>query len=104
MKPISPKSEKIVVPTPKEQRIAPYFYEALLFLKDQIENRGWKRFSANYLREHVRCRFGVGFSNDLSPRLLRIIRQEHPELRRFINIHALKNDAVDDDDDQDELL
>ena len=33
------------------------YYEAAVFLKNAIENWGWKRFSSNYLREHIRCRF-----------------------------------------------
>jgi hypothetical protein len=74
----------------KEQLLAPLFYEALLFMKDQLEHHGWKKASSNYLREHVRCRFGMSFSNTISPRVLRVVRREHPELRHFIAVHKLK--------------
>jgi hypothetical protein len=85
-------------PTSKERRLAPLFYEALLFLKDQLEHRGWEKASSNYLREHVRCRFGASFTNTISPRVLRIVRHEHPELQHFIAIHKLKVHKLKDED------
>jgi hypothetical protein len=81
-------------PTAREQQLASYFYEATLFLKDQIENHGWQKFSSNYLREHVRCRFGETFTNSLSPTLLDIVREQHPELRRFIEVNARKEKGL----------
>jgi hypothetical protein len=89
--------EQYFTPTSKERTLAPLFYEALLYLKDQMENRGWRKASSNYLREHVRCRFGASFTNTLSPRVLRIVRFEHPELGHFIEVHKLKLDKDDDE-------
>lgn len=68
------------------------FYEAALFLKDQCEHGGWRKFSSNYLREHARCRYGVAFSNTLSPKLLRQVLKEHPDLAQWIKTNPLKID------------
>lgn len=54
-----------------DQKLVDAFHEAALFLKDRIEHGGWKVFSSNYLREHVRCRFGFKVGNTLSPTILR---------------------------------
>lgn len=66
------------------------FHEAALFLKDKIENGGWKKFRSNYLREHCACRFGIGFSNSDSPAILDELRKQHPEVARWVVVHARK--------------
>jgi hypothetical protein len=71
------------------------FHEAALFLKNRVENMGWKKFSSNYLREHVRCRFGIVFSNTESPEILREVIRQHPELCRWIVVNARKIEADD---------
>jgi hypothetical protein len=76
-----------------KQMKAEAFYEAALFLKDKIENGGWKKFSSNYLREHVRCRFGFVFSNTESPEILREVIRQHPELGQWITINARKGEG-----------
>ena len=81
------------------QRKVDAFHEAALFLKDKIENGGWKRFSSNYLREHARCRFGIKFSNTDSPEVLRELRNQHPELARWITINARKEHETRGTDD-----
>src|SRR5580765_6486654 len=73
--PIDVKADKVLVEA---------FYEAAIVLKDKIENDGWKKFSANYLREHVRCRFGYKFTNTLSPDIMVEVVKQHPELGRWI--------------------
>ena len=61
------------------------FYQAALFMKDRVDNHGW-RPTSNYLREHVRATTGLRFSNTKSPDILRVILAEHPELRPYIEI------------------
>lgn len=60
------------------------FHEAALFLKDRVENAGWKKFSSNYLREYVRCRYGYRFSNSLSPVILDKLLLQHPEWEPWV--------------------
>ena len=72
-----------------EERLRVAFYEAALFLKDMVDNHGWKP-SSNYLREHVRCATGLRFSNTVSPQLLRWLRRTYPELRAYLEIGTLK--------------
>jgi len=70
-----------------DQKLVEAFYEAALFLKDKIENAGWKAFSANYLREHVRSRFGYRFTNSLSPVIMDEVIRQHPELADWIKLN-----------------
>jgi hypothetical protein len=70
-----------------DQRLVEAFYEAALFLKDKIEHAGWQTFSANYLREHVRCRHGYKFTNSLSPVIMDEVINQHPELAEWIRLH-----------------
>lgn len=67
-----------------DQMLVEAFYEAALVLKDKIENNGWKTFSANYLREHVRCRYGYKFTNTVSPYVMQEVIAQHPELAQWI--------------------
>lgn len=69
-----------------DQALVEAFYEAALVLKDKIENNGWKTFSANYLREHVRCRYGLKFTNTVSPSVMKEVIAQHPELGRWIKL------------------
>jgi hypothetical protein len=73
-----------------DQKLVDAFHEAALFLKDRIEYGGWKIFSSNYLREHVRCRYGLGFSNTLSPIILDEVLKQHPELGSWIRVNTRK--------------
>jgi hypothetical protein len=77
-----------------DQELNRAFYLALVFLKDRIERDGWVTYSANYLREHVRCRFGYRFSNTISPKILRNILKQHPELKPIIKVNALKRQTT----------
>lgn len=63
------------------------FYIAALFLKDKVEKHGWV-WTSNLLREYVRSAFGFEFSNSKSPRMLRMVRRAHPELRPYIKIEG----------------
>jgi hypothetical protein len=72
------------------QKLIEAFYEAALFLQDKIIHGGWAVFSSNYLREHVRCRYGYAFSNSLSPRILDEVKKQHPELALWITTNARK--------------
>lgn len=68
-----------------DDRLLAAFYKAALFLKDRVENDGW-RWSSNYLREHVRCASGLQFTNSVSPTMLRELRKAYPSLRPFIDV------------------
>ena len=65
------------------QTVINAFHEAALFLIDRIENDGWKKWSWNYLREHVRCKTGLEFANAISPEIYKILRRQHPEIGYF---------------------
>lgn len=79
-----------------DQKLVNAFYEAAIWLKYQIDNEGWKRFSANYLREHVRCRHAMRFTNSLSPIILRMVIEQHPNLAQWIKLKAReKGVAID---------
>jgi hypothetical protein len=73
-----------------DQRLVNAFHEAALFLRDKIEYGGWKEFSSNYLREHVRCRFGLHFTNTISPKMLDEVVKQHPEMGSWIKINSRK--------------
>src|SRR5262245_154484 len=72
-----------------DQRLVDAFYEAALFLVDQVDNHGWV-WSSNYLREHVRCRHQLQFANTISPVILREVVRQHPELRGIIRTKRRK--------------
>jgi len=76
-----------------DERLVIEFERAARFLIDKCENWGWKKFSSNYLREHVRCVTGLKFSNSKSPEILRALLQEHPELSEWIELGQLKEAA-----------
>lgn len=59
------------------------FYEAAIVLKHHVEYDGWK-WSSNFLREYVRCRWGYKFSNTISPLILDEVIRQHPELAGWI--------------------
>ena len=80
--------------TSEDAKLMKAFHVAALFLIDQVENHGWKKFSSNYLREHVRCRYGYKFTNSRSPDVLRMVRDAHPELRKWIDIKSLKDNRA----------
>jgi len=65
------------------------FYRAAMFLKARIEHDGWG-WSSNYLREHVRCAYGLRFTNTESPQILRALMRAHPELNKLVKIKPLK--------------
>ena len=66
------------------------FYKAALFLKDHMENYGWKKFRSNFLREYAACAFGIPISKSESPELLDDLRREHPELAPYIVVRGRK--------------
>lgn len=72
--------------TATDSELISAFYEAAIFMKDRVDNHGWKKSIANYLREHVRSRTGLNFSNTRSPKILDEIRLQHPELRPYIDV------------------
>jgi hypothetical protein len=59
------------------------FYQAALHLKEKVEKEGWK-WSSNYLREYVRCRWHFKFTNTLSPDIMKEVVKKHPELGNWI--------------------
>jgi hypothetical protein len=77
---------------PTDPKLVKAFRNAALFLIDKIERGGWKKFSSNYLREHVRCRYGLEFGNEVSPLVLREVRKQCPQLAPYIDIKRLKRD------------
>jgi hypothetical protein len=68
------------------------FDDAATFLLARMKHGGWKTFSANYLREHVRCKTGLKFSNSISPMILRGLLERRPELAEFIELGTLKSE------------
>jgi hypothetical protein len=68
-----------------DKRLVSGCHEAALFLLDQIENHGWKKWSWNYLREHVRCKTGLPFTNTVSPEVYKAMRAQYPEISRRID-------------------
>jgi hypothetical protein len=68
-----------------DQRLVSACYDAALWLLERIEKEGWKRFSWNYLREHVRCKDGLPFTNTASPGVYEAVRKQNPDLARRIS-------------------
>ena len=73
----------------REEQLLEAFYDAAMFLAWRVQNRGWQ-WSANYLREHVRCATGLQFSNTESPAILRALLNKHPELKPVIELGKLR--------------
>ena len=65
------------------QQLVKMGFDAALFMIFHIENRGWKKWTDNYIREHIRCTTGLSFSNTPSPLLYKEIRRQHPELTKW---------------------
>jgi hypothetical protein len=72
-----------------DPQIVRAFYRAALFLKARIHNEGWG-WASNYLREHVRVTTGMQFTNSDSPKYLRALLEQHPELQPLVKIKPLK--------------
>lgn len=75
-----------------DPKLVKAYRNAALFLIDMIENHGWKKFSSNYLREHVRCRYGLEFGNEISPEVLREVLKLCPQLASYITVKRRKKD------------
>lgn len=73
------------------QRLTGAYYNALLFMMDKCKNEGWFPVS-NYLREHARSSTGLRFSNNVSPQIYRRLKEQHPELRQWIETTLLKDE------------
>jgi hypothetical protein len=71
------------------ERLVEAFYVAALYLKQRVEQDGW-RWSSNYLREHVRCATKLHFTNSLSPEILREVVRRHPDMASWIEIGPRK--------------
>jgi len=74
-----------------DEHLVRAFTEAAYFLRDRCEQSGW-HWSSNFLREYVRCTTDLRFANARSPTILRMVRDRHPELRRWIDISGLKKE------------
>jgi len=70
-----------------DQRLVDAFYEATLFQIDQIKNHGWKKFSANFLREYARAKHAIPFSNSKSPQIMDEVLAQHPHLKDWIKLN-----------------
>ena len=66
------------------------YYRAALFSIEHKERHGWRALSSNYLREHVRCAFGLQFTNTDSPMILRAFRRAYPDIAYHFDIKPLK--------------
>lgn len=75
-----------------DPKLVEAYRNAALTLIDNIERKGWKKFRSNYLREHVRCRYGLGFGNELSPDVLREVLKQCPQLAAYITVKRRKKD------------
>jgi hypothetical protein len=69
------------------------FTEAAVWLVGQVKLGHFKKFSSNFLREYVRCKTGLRFSNSISPDILRSVIRRRPDLAPWIEIGALKADV-----------
>jgi len=67
------------------------FTEAAYFLREKCEHQGW-HWSSNFLREYVRCTTNLRFANARSPTILRMVKDRHPDLSKWIEISGLKAD------------
>lgn len=65
------------------RQLAKAGYDAAVFMIDHIEHFSWKKWTDNYIREHLRCTTGLSFSNSPSPQLYKEIRRQHPELTKW---------------------
>jgi len=63
-----------------DPRLVPDMADAARFLLDRIEQDGWKQWSWNYLREHIRCKHGAMFSNTVSPQVYDELKRRYPDL------------------------
>jgi hypothetical protein len=70
-----------------DPRLVDAFYEAALWQIDQLKHHGWKKFTANFLREYARGKTAIPFSNDLSPVIMDEVIRQHPHLARYIKLH-----------------
>lgn len=71
------------------EQLVQAFADAAFFLKDRVRQAGWK-WSDNFLREYVRCKFRLRFTNSLSPDILREVQRRYPELEDMIVLGPLK--------------
>lgn len=70
------------------ERAVAGFTRAADFLIAQIKEGGWRKFSANYLREHYRAVTGDEFTNTNSPRVLQEVIKRRPDLGNWIVIKS----------------
>ena len=70
------------------ERAVTGFTRAADFLIAQITEGKWRKFSANYLREHYRSVTGDEFSNSNSPRVLQEVINRRPDLAKWIVVKS----------------
>lgn len=68
------------------------FHDAALFLRERVRHDGW-HWSSNFLREYVRASTDTGFTNTLSPEILREVIRRDPSLKNWITLGPLKKRA-----------
>lgn len=69
------------------QKLVDAFYETAVMLKHHVEYDNWA-WTSNFLREYVRARYRLKFSNNESPRIMDEVVRQHPELGKWIKLHA----------------
>ncbi len=67
------------------------FHAEMVWLMRRIDQDGWV-WTSNILRELVRSKHGLKFTNTISPDLLRMLRQRNPEMRKYIVINTRKGE------------
>ena len=71
-----------------DQKLVGAYYEATLWLIDQIKHHGWHHWSADFLCEYARARYAYEFSDSLSPLILDEMLRQHPHLKRWFKEEA----------------
>ena len=74
-----------MISTAKKERLIRLVIEEADILIDHIKHGPWRHFSANYLREVVRCKHGETFTNTVSPMIYDEVKRRRPDLKNWID-------------------
>lgn len=74
-----------MISTAKKERLVRLVTEEADILIDNVKNGNWRKFSANYLREIVRCKHGESFTNTVSPIVYDEVKRRRPDLKNWMD-------------------
>ena len=75
----------IMLSTAQKERLVRLVTQEADILIDDVRTGRFRKFSANYLREIVRCKHGESFTNTVSPIVYDEVKRRRPDLKNWMD-------------------